>query len=338
MAYIRADRVRETSSTTGTVTYVLGGAAIAHRAFSSVMVNGDVCTFCAEDGTNWEVVVGTWTTGGNLTRDVVIASSNAGAKVNWGAGTRNIFMVMSATELNNPKGSPAFPTISNMIIRLSAKDSVITKGADQLVTQISNLGSLGGNATTATTKLRYLARRFNRVGPCFTFDGTATDHLNFTLAANVVSPMTVICVVENLAVGAGDGNLYRDQAGNAVGYLSGGNTWSIFANPTALTSAAHWTSNKALLPDDMTGYPAVRADVYNGASSLIRNNGVDVTGTAGTGTLWTAGVLHIGNGATAVTSAAKMLLHEFVVFSKALSGAELTSIDDYYKNVLNLQF
>lgn len=341
MAYIRADRIKETSTTVGTITYVLAGAAVAHRTFGSVMANNDICTYCAENGTDWEVGVGTWTTGGNLSRDNILASSNAGAKVVWAAGSKNIFLTPAAGEAIRSQNLPLFPVISNMKLRASSQFSGITKGTDGLVTAVTNLGSLGGNFVNGSTagKPRYLPRRFNGFLPCLWMDGTNNDHLKYTLAGAILSPATIVMVVEDIAIGTGDGNFYRDQSGNGVGYLQGGNSWSIFMG-SGFQSLAHWTANKDRLPGGMVGLPCVRADVYNAAASLIRNNGTDVTGTVGANgsTLFAAVDLHIGNGATAVTSAAKFLLYEFLLFDKALSGAELTQLDTYYKLVAELAF
>jgi hypothetical protein len=85
-----AERIREISTTTGTGTYTLGGAPTGYQPVSSVAANS-YGPFFITDGTNWEVIIGQYLTGPDrLTRDAVIASSNAGAAVNWGAGTRTI--------------------------------------------------------------------------------------------------------------------------------------------------------------------------------------------------------------------------------------------------------
>lgn len=99
MAVLMADRVKETSTTTGTGTYSLAGTSTGFRTFVAGIGNGNQCYYCAEDGTNWEVGVGTITSGtpATLARTTVMASSNGGAAVNWGAGTRNIFCTFPAT-------------------------------------------------------------------------------------------------------------------------------------------------------------------------------------------------------------------------------------------------
>ena len=98
MALVVKDRVKETSTTTGTGTYALAGAATNHQAFSAVMANGDTCRYVAVDQANggWEAGIGTWATGNNLARTTITGSSNSGSAVSWSAGTRDIFIDMTA--------------------------------------------------------------------------------------------------------------------------------------------------------------------------------------------------------------------------------------------------
>lgn len=97
-----ADRVRETTTTTGTGTVSLGGAATGFRAFSSAFATGTVVYYCITDGTNWEVGYGAVTTGTpwTLARSTVLASSNAGSLVSFGAGSKDVFCTQPASMLN----------------------------------------------------------------------------------------------------------------------------------------------------------------------------------------------------------------------------------------------
>ena len=97
MALVNRDRVLETSTTTGTGTYTLAGAVTGFQDFS-VVGNGNTCHYAAweVDGSGnpsggWETGLGTYTASGTtLARTTIYASSNAGAAVNWSAGTRRI--------------------------------------------------------------------------------------------------------------------------------------------------------------------------------------------------------------------------------------------------------
>lgn len=96
MSLTYLDRVKETSLTSGTGTYALAGAVQGFRAFSAVG-NGNTCYYAVTDGNDWEVGLGTYASGGNtLARTSILASSNAGAAVSWGAGTKSIWLDLPA--------------------------------------------------------------------------------------------------------------------------------------------------------------------------------------------------------------------------------------------------
>jgi len=103
------DRTKETSTTTDTGTYTLAGAVTGFRSFS-VVGNGNTCFYCAENGVDWEVGVGTYTLSGTtLARTTILASSNGGAAVSWAAGTRNVFITAPADWFGTPWTPGAIP-------------------------------------------------------------------------------------------------------------------------------------------------------------------------------------------------------------------------------------
>jgi hypothetical protein len=104
MAHISVDRVKESATTTGTSNFTLGGAVTGYRAFSTVMANNDTCFYCIAHKTltEWEIGLGTWVTGGTLNRtdaNVLSGSSGAGARVNFSAGDKEVFIVAPADRL-----------------------------------------------------------------------------------------------------------------------------------------------------------------------------------------------------------------------------------------------
>ena len=90
MALIIADRVRETSATTGTGTLTLDGAVSGYRTFSSAIGDGNTCYYTITLGSDWEVGLGT-VSAGQLARTTILESSNANSAVNFGAGTKDVF-------------------------------------------------------------------------------------------------------------------------------------------------------------------------------------------------------------------------------------------------------
>ena len=91
-----ADRVKETTTTTGTGAITLAGAVTGFQSFSSAFPNPSQVFYTIEGQApgEWEVGVGTFTT--TLSRDKVLSSSNAGALVSFSAGTKNVFCTAPA--------------------------------------------------------------------------------------------------------------------------------------------------------------------------------------------------------------------------------------------------
>lgn len=103
-----ADRVQESSTSTGTGTITLGGAITGFRSFSSVYANADVVRYAIVGGAEWEIGEGTYS-GGTITRDLqVFSSSNAGALVNFSAGTKAVFIDVPAVFVSDGGINMAF--------------------------------------------------------------------------------------------------------------------------------------------------------------------------------------------------------------------------------------
>jgi len=103
MAFVNADRIKETSTTTGTGTYSLDGAVTGFRTFVTGIGTANRCMYIAENGTDWELNEGVVTdaTPDTLTRDRFMLSST-GSAISWAAGTRTLFVIYPAIE-TNPK-------------------------------------------------------------------------------------------------------------------------------------------------------------------------------------------------------------------------------------------
>lgn len=99
MPLILADRVKETTTTTGQGTVTLGGAVTGFQSFS-VIGNGNVTyyTIAGQGTSEWEVGIGTYTASGTtLSRDTVLASSaGAPTKTTFSAGTKDVFVTYPA--------------------------------------------------------------------------------------------------------------------------------------------------------------------------------------------------------------------------------------------------
>ena len=64
MALVISDRIKESSTTTGTGTLTLGGAVTGFETFTANLSNGDTTYYCCTDNTDFEVGLGTFTSSG----------------------------------------------------------------------------------------------------------------------------------------------------------------------------------------------------------------------------------------------------------------------------------
>ena len=105
MALIRADRVRESTTSTGTGTLSLAGAESTFRAFSAVCATNDTCYYALahRSANEWEVGLATYSSANTLTRTTVLASSNSGSAVNLSAGTKDVFLTLASRQLGFPE-------------------------------------------------------------------------------------------------------------------------------------------------------------------------------------------------------------------------------------------
>ena len=99
MAFVVKDRVKVSTTTTGTGTLTLGAAAVGGFQAFSVIGDGNTTYYTITDAgsSSWEVGIGTYTASGTtLSRDTVLDSSNAGALVDFPAGTKDVFVAYPA--------------------------------------------------------------------------------------------------------------------------------------------------------------------------------------------------------------------------------------------------
>ena len=101
MALVINDRVKVTSTTTGTGAMALGSAVTGFETFAQGIGNNNTTYYCIfNQGTSeFEVGLGTLDgTSANLTRTTVISSSNSDAAVDFAAGTKDVFCTLPASK------------------------------------------------------------------------------------------------------------------------------------------------------------------------------------------------------------------------------------------------
>jgi hypothetical protein len=100
MALVLADRVKETTTTAGTGTITLDGAATGFQSFAVIgNSNTTFYTIAGQTSNEWEVGVGTYTSSGTLLARTTVLSNSAGTQpsaLSFSAGTKDVFVTYPA--------------------------------------------------------------------------------------------------------------------------------------------------------------------------------------------------------------------------------------------------
>ena len=146
MSLVLLDRVRETTTTTGSGTLTLDGAVTGFQGFSA-LGNGNTTYYTIQGTTQWEVGIGTYTAG-TLSRDTVISSSAGGSKLTLTDGTKDVFVTLPAektiTSIASADASIIVTTVGSLV-DLSVSQ---TSPASVLVERVRN--STGATLTKGT--------------------------------------------------------------------------------------------------------------------------------------------------------------------------------------------
>lgn len=230
------DRVLETTTITGTGSYVLAGAAVGHETFLDVIGAASLVGYVCVDATGYEVGYGTLSAGpATLTRDAILASSNGGSAVNWGAGDKYIYSAPIASLfeslLRTHKGSAAPAWLPEgglwvddsaspwlLMLKLASGSQVLgridatglrylverTKGADLASAATVNLSAALGDLVhiTGTTTITSFGSANQGTERTLVFDGALT----LTHSANLILPGAA-----NITTAAGDVAVVRSE-------------------------------------------------------------------------------------------------------------------------------
>lgn len=154
MSFVLANRVKETTLTTGTGILSLLGAVSSFQSFGSVLSSGDQTYYTLSNSTQWEVGVGTYL-GNSLRRDSVFSSSNSNNFVNL-SGSTNVFIAY-------PAEKSVYKNTNNQIV-VGSNGLLFSDGTTQ-TTAPTGVGGGSGTTYSAGTGL-------NLTGTVFSIDNT----------------------------------------------------------------------------------------------------------------------------------------------------------------------
>ena len=226
MALVLADRVKETTTTTGTGTVTLLGASTGYQSFAAVgNANTTYYTIAGQSGSEWEVGIGTYTASGTtLSRDTILASSNGGTAVTLSAGTKDVFVTYPAGRSIYADGTVLTATNSSILPATSGGTGLSSPGTSGNVltsngsawtssapssssayTRTSFTATAGQTAFTVTYAVGYLQVYVNGV-LLATSDYTATSGTGFTLGiacavGDIVEALVITTSVTGVTTG-----------------------------------------------------------------------------------------------------------------------------------------
>jgi hypothetical protein len=188
MALVLKDRVKEGTTTSGTGTVVLTGAATGYQSFA-VIGNTNTTYYTIAGGSDWEVGIGTYYSGNtSLSRDTILASSNANAAVTL-SGTYDVFVTYPAEVAVYLDGGNAVFANGSSNVTFSAIN--VSTATINTVTLTSGTISAQPNAATDIVNKTYV-------------DALVASGIHFHQPVRVESP-TALVAVYNQPNGAGNG-------------------------------------------------------------------------------------------------------------------------------------
>ena len=274
MPLVVKDRVKETTTTTGTGTLTLAGAMTGFQSFS-VIGNGNTTYYTITDGTNWEVGIGTYTSSGTtLSRDTILESSNSGSAVNWGAGTKEVFVTYPAERSTYVDGSSIVPaTSASLPIASGGTGQTAKTAAFDALSPLTTKGDL--IVSDGTDNVRLAVGTNNYV---LTADSAQTSGVKWAAVTSTPSAITISNKTTAYTVVSGD-------LGAIINCTSGTFTVSLTAAATLGSGFNCWVWN--------TGSGVITIDpnsteTIDGVSTVVLRQG-EGTQIVCNGTNWETG-------------------------------------------------
>jgi hypothetical protein len=227
MALVINDRVKETTTTTGTGAVSLAGAVTGFETFAAGIGNSNTVYYCIAHQTAAEFEVGLGTLDGDssdLTRTTVISSSNSDSAVDFAAGTKDVFCTIPATKL----------------IFEDASNNVAFGGA---VTGVTNL--------TASGEL-----------DAATLDISGDADIDGTLEADAIT-INGATLAETISDTVGDMVSSNTETGITVTYQDGDNTLDFALGAAQTTITSLLATDIKIGEDDQTKIDFETADTIN---------------------------------------------------------------------------
>ena len=305
MALVLADRVRDTTTTTGTGTVTLSGTApVTYQTFGTAIGNGNTTYYTIAGDTEWEVGIGTYSsTGPTLARTTVLSSSAGGTTpATFSAGTKSVFVTYPA---EIAVGTDISQTITNKTI----------SGASNTITNVSLTTGVTGtlpvaNGGTGITSLgtgvaTFLGTPSSANLAAAVTDETGSGSLVFgttpTFTTNITAPLVIggTAVSSSLTLqstsGVGSSDFVAFKTGSQVERMritSAGNVGIGTSTPATLIHVAGTGSGPTLRLENQTASTGKTYEIISGDGGPLRFQ--DITASAERMRISNAGYVGIG--------------------------------------------
>lgn len=255
MAFLLKDRVKQSTTTTGTGPFALSAAFAGYQRFSDVASVGDTFwgAIVQQDG-DWVTGLFTYSAANQITVTTVFESSNAGSAVTFGAGVKSILVDLPASRVFPFIVPGATSGNATIVAQAAAGTPTLTLPTASGTFAVSASGPIALNSGTGALSLNA-----NGITYAF-FQQVAASSL-------VGNPTGSLANAQGITLGATlafSGSAMQTTAG------TGDVTWS--ANSFATTIAANVISNAKFRQS------AARAVVGNGTNATA--NVADIAGSA----------------------------------------------------------
>ena len=271
MAFVLADRVKDTTTTTGTGTITLSGTAPAGYQSFTAIGNSNTTYYTITSTNDWEVGIGTYTSSGtSLSRTTVLSSSNSGNLVNFSAGSKDVFVTYPA---ERAVWTDSVGTSGNV---LTSNGSVwISSAPSTAYTRTSFTATASQTTFTVTYTVGYVEVFLNGVllnGTDYTASNGTTVVLAVAAALNDIvetfayNTLAIANTSATNLLGGSAGSIVYQTGAGATGFSAAGTsgqvllsgatgspTWSTLGTGVATFLATPSSANLAAAVTDETG-------------------------------------------------------------------------------------
>lgn len=276
MAHIQSDRVKDTTTTTGTGDITLANSApTGFRTLDSVAATGDTFIYEINGGAEWEVGLGTYSGSHVFARTELIASST-GSAISFAAGTKTFFITYSAGQRHHRRGNA---DVAAPLAQVINTQSVVAGTSNTAGVDLVENYSL----STGTGVAGYASLRTGFAGK-----GAASTTVTMTIAAPCVVTWTAHGFVTGQQV------VFTNSGGALPTGITSGTTYYViqiidsantFNVATSLANAIAGTKVTTTGSQSGTHTGTTVATTQNGALPTIVIGPSGITGTQGTAAL-----------------------------------------------------